>query len=111
MSTKAIDYKVILKRDGQTQQQRMPEYLDPELVPIDQHKPADQYSYLQEIAKQIKFFEYDTLTNKAVENGTWAEFFSLSLDELKEKAQRAALPPTWLCGLPFWRFWKNPGRS
>ena len=93
MSTKAIDYKVILRRDGQTQQQRMPEFLDPDLVPIDQHNQADRYAYVQEIAKQIKFIEYNTSTNKAVENGTWADFFDLSLEELKEKAESAALPP------------------
>jgi hypothetical protein len=92
MSTKAIDYKVILKRDGQTQQQRMPEWLDPDLVPVDQRNKEDQYAYLQEIAKQIKFFEYNRSTNKAEENGTWAEFFDLSIEELKQRAATASLP-------------------
>ena len=92
MSTKAIDYKVILKRDGQTQQQRMPQWLNPDLVPVDQRSKDDLYKYLQEIAKQIKFFEFSASTNKMVENGSWDDFFSLSIEELKEKATTATLP-------------------
>lgn len=92
MSTKAIDYKVILKRDGQTQQQRMPQWLNPDLVPVDQRSKDDLYKYLQEIAKQIKFFEFSSATNKMAENGTWDDFFNLSIDELKQKAATATLP-------------------
>ncbi|MDB5121294.1 MAG: hypothetical protein JWN56_2512 [Sphingobacteriales bacterium] len=92
MSTKAIDYKVILKRDGQTQQQRMPQWLNPDLVPVDQRSKDDLYKYLQEIAKQIKFFEFSSATNKIAENGTWDDFFNLSIEELKEKAATASLP-------------------
>jgi hypothetical protein len=92
MSNKAIDYKVILKRDGQTQQQRMPQLLNPDLVPVDQRSKDDFYKYVQEIAKQIKFFEFQTSTNKMAEDGTWDDFFSLSIEELKEKAATATLP-------------------
>jgi hypothetical protein len=92
MSKKAIDYKVILRRDGQTQQQRMPQLLDPALVPVDQRSKEDLYKYLQTLAKQVKFFELDQTTNRVVENGTWETFFSLPIDELTERASNAALP-------------------
>ncbi|RYE39584.1 MAG: hypothetical protein EOP48_25590, partial [Sphingobacteriales bacterium] len=92
MSTKAIDYKVILKRDGQTQQQRMPQWLNPDLIPIDQRSKDDLYKYLQEISKQIKFFELSAETNKVAEDGTWDDFFNLTIEELKEKASKASLP-------------------
>ncbi len=55
MSAKAIDYKIILKRDGQTQQQRMPARLDPSLVPIDDRTREQFFNYLKQIAKQINF--------------------------------------------------------
>lgn len=93
MSKKVIDYKVILKRDGQTQQQRMPQLLDPDLVPVDQRSKDDLYRYLQEIAKQVKFFELNAATNKVAANGTWEDFFSLPIEELKERAAKASLPP------------------
>jgi hypothetical protein len=92
MSKKAIDYKVILKRDGQTQQQRMPQLLSPDLAPVDQRTKEDLYLYLQELAKQVKFFELDSATNSVVENGTWENFFSMPVEELKARAASASLP-------------------
>lgn len=41
MSSKAIDYKILLKRDGQTQQQRYPQWLNPALVPVDGRTKED----------------------------------------------------------------------
>ncbi|MGN6617408.1 MAG: hypothetical protein ACTHJ5_09550, partial [Ilyomonas sp.] len=60
MSNKAIDYKILLKRDGQTQQQRYPQWLDPSLVPIDPRTKKDFFNYLQKIAAEIIFYD----TNK-----------------------------------------------
>ncbi len=92
MSNKAIDYKVILKRDGQTQQQRMPELLNPDLVPLDQHTRKEEYEYLQRIAKLIKFYDYDPSGEKMVENGTWESFLGLSFNDCKSLAEQASLP-------------------
>ncbi|WP_295721210.1 baseplate J/gp47 family protein [Mucilaginibacter sp.] len=93
MSTKAIDYKIILKRDGQTQQQRMPQLLDPALVPVDQRSKEDLYKYVQKIASLIKFYDLNPATQKLIENGAWNNFFDKSIEELNALAANASLPP------------------
>lgn len=93
MSAKAIDYKVILKRDGQTQQQRMPALLDPALVPVDSRTKEDFYNYIREISKQIKFYDSDTAGKNLIENGTWESFFNADFKELEKLAATASLPP------------------
>lgn len=87
MSAKAIDYKIILKRDGQTQQERMPQWLDPALVPIDDRTKEDFFNYLKSISKEIKFFGLD---NK--ENGTWEDFFNLDFATFNALTETASLP-------------------
>lgn len=89
MSNKAIDYRILLKRDGQTQQQRMPQWLQPAMVPVDARASEDYFNYLKAIAAQIKFYDTDMLA----ENGTWQAFFNLSADELGSLAGKASLPP------------------
>ncbi|MBL4676740.1 MAG: baseplate J/gp47 family protein [Mucilaginibacter sp.] len=93
MSTKAIDYKVILKRDGQTQAQRMPELLNPNNVPIDPRSKEDFYKYIQNISREIKFYDLDPASKRLTDNGTWESFFDIDFDELKQLAAQAALPP------------------
>ncbi|WP_423147180.1 baseplate J/gp47 family protein [Rubrolithibacter danxiaensis] len=88
MSSKAIDYKVILKRDGQAQQERMPPWLDPALIKIDPRKEEDFYNYARSLASGIKFYDADMLA----ENGTWADFFSLSFKEIENLASKASVP-------------------
>src|SRR5690349_11209139 len=93
MSTKAIDYKVILKRDGQTQQERMPALLDPAIAAVDQRTKADYYKFVQEISKQVKFFDIDAINKNLTENGEWDNFFSLSIEEINTMASNKLLPP------------------
>ena len=93
MSAKAINYKVILKRDGQTQQQRMPLLLDPAIAPVDQRTKADYYKFVQEISKQIKFFDIDNANKILKENGQWDSFFDLSIEEINTMASNKSLPP------------------
>jgi hypothetical protein len=89
MSNKAIDYRIILKRDGQTQQQRMPHWLKPSAVPVDGRSPDDLFNYLKNISKNVKFYDADTLA----EAGTWKDFFDISASELEQLIQVSALPP------------------
>ncbi|MEX2593625.1 MAG: baseplate J/gp47 family protein [Anditalea sp.] len=89
MSTKAIDYKILLKRDGHTQQQRMPQWLQPTMVPIDPRTKDDFFNYLKAIAAQVKFCDSEILA----ENGTWEDFFNLSADELEILAKKKSVPP------------------
>lgn len=89
MSTKAIDYRILLKRDGQTQQQRMPQWLQPSLVPIDARTKEDFFNYLKAISAQINFYDSSSLAI----NGNWQEFFSMPADELNRLAAKASLPP------------------
>ena len=92
MSGKAIDYKIILKRDGQTQQQRTPALLDPAKVAIDERTKADYYKFVQEISKQIKFFDVDASNGKLIDSGTWNSFFETSLQDLNTLASNASIP-------------------
>src|SRR5690606_23044808 len=48
----------------------------------------DYFTYLKAIASQIKFPDTETLA----ENGTWDDFFNLSLGEVKDLAEKSALP-------------------
>ncbi len=93
MSTKAIDYKIILKRDGQTQQQRMPQWLDPALLPVDDRTKEQFYEYLKSIAQYINYYDVDIATKALIVNGTWETFFNLTTDEINELAGKACLPP------------------
>ncbi|MGY3051888.1 hypothetical protein ACVWYG_000075 [Pedobacter sp. UYEF25] len=92
MSAKAIDYKVILKRDGQTQQQRKPALLDPAKVLVDERTKADYYSFVQQVAKQVKFYEVDPVAGKLIKNGTWESFFEMPIEEIQKMAGQASLP-------------------
>lgn len=93
MSTKAIDYKIVLRRDGQTQQQRMPAWLDPSLVPVDAKTKEDFFNYVKAIAKEIKFFDLQQLDNSLIVNGNWEDFFKLEQEEMDSLAAQASLPP------------------
>ncbi len=97
MSIKAIDYKIILKRDGQTQQQRMPQWLDPSLVPVDARTKEDFFNYIKAVAKEINFYDpdnYKVSDNKEpLPNGNWEEFFNFEAGELEDLAGKASLPP------------------
>lgn len=88
MSHKGIDYRILLKRNGQTQGERMPKWLSPQLVPIDDRTKEEFFSYLKAIASQVHFHDVETL---AV-NGTWDDFFNLNATELDALANEAALP-------------------
>ena len=93
MSTKAIDYKIILRRDGQTQRQRMPQWLDPSLVPVDTRTKEDFFTYVKAIAKEINFYDLHKIDNTIIINGTWEDFFNLESGELTSLAAKASLPP------------------
>ncbi|WP_448634282.1 hypothetical protein [Pedobacter panaciterrae] len=93
MSAKAIDYKVILKRDGQTQQERMSALLDPAIAPVDQRTKADYYKFVQEVSKHVKFFDIDAVNKNLTESGQWDNFFDLSIEEINAMANNKSLPP------------------
>lgn len=110
MSNKAIDYRILLKRDGQTQQQRMPAWLQPSLVPIDSRTKEDFFDYLKAISKQINFYDASSLTI----NGTWQDFFNLSSDEMNSLAEKASLPPhlaLWQCFINLYQESQNLGNT
>lgn len=108
MSTKAIDHKIILKRDGQTQQQRMPAWLDPSLVPVDARTNEDFFSYVKSIAKEIKFYDLQPIDNSLVVNGNWEDFFNPDQEELDSLAEQAALPPHIALWNAFIELYKKP---
>ena len=93
MSSKAVDYKIILKRDGQTQNQRLPLLLDGSLVQIDDRTKAEFLDYVKSIAGEINFYELSQGTNTMAINGGWQEFFNLTADELDTLSAQASLPP------------------
>lgn len=110
MSTKAINYKIILRRDGQTQQQRMPQWLNPSLVPADARTKQDFFNYIKGIAKEINFYDLDTINNTIIINGTWEDFFNLQQDELTALAELASLPPHIALWNAFIELYQKPGQ-
>ncbi len=104
MSHKTIDHKILLKRDGQTQPHRMPQWLTPERVPVDSRTTEDLWIYVQKIAGEMNFF--DTSTNEA--NGTWNEFFDLPLAEIKKLEASHAVPPHLALLYSFLKLYKEP---
>src|SRR5664279_2851191 len=110
MSTKAIDYKIILRRDGQTQTQRMPPLLDTSLVLIDNRNKQEFLDYIKAIAKEINFYEFAQGDSSMALNGNWEDFFNLSLDELESLATQANLPPHIALWNTFISLYENPKR-
>ena len=104
MSGKAIDYKVILKRDGQTQYHRMPEWLPPHLIPIDGRSDDDLWAYVQKIAEEINFFDAGTLAA----SGNWKDFFAQNYASLQTLVDKKAVPPHLALLLSFLKLYNEP---
>src|SRR5690554_1721273 len=102
--SKALDYKILLKRDGQTQYQRLPRWLDPSLIPVDDKKKSDFYDFLRRVAKEIRFFDSETLGV----NGTWEDFFNLSVEEIERSSSSGSLPAHLALFESFWELYQEP---
>lgn len=102
--SKSLDYKILLKRDGQTQYQRMLRWLDPSLIPVDDKKKSDFYEFLRLVAKEIRFFDSETLGV----NGTWEDFFNLSLEEIERSSTSGNLPAHLALFESFWELYQEP---
>ncbi|HEY8207153.1 MAG TPA: baseplate J/gp47 family protein [Myxococcaceae bacterium] len=61
-------------RDGTSQRSRRPDALDPASAPIDERTGADIIRFVQEYARQLRFFEADAETGEARAAGTWDRF-------------------------------------
>ena len=110
MSNKAIDYKIILRRDGQTQGQRMPPLLDTSLVPIDSRTRTEFLAYVKAISKEINFYEFAQGNGSLSVNGDWADFFNLDADDLETLAAQASLPAHMALWNAFISLYENPKR-
>ncbi len=108
MSAKTIDYKVVLRRDGQTQSKRMPELLDPDRVPVDSRNKEEYYRYLQAISAFVKFYDVDAQGKVLESAGNWQPFFSDTLETLKAQSEAAALPPHLALWNAFIELYEHP---
>ena len=102
--SKSLDYKILLKRDGQTQYQRMPQWLDPSRIPVDDKAKSDFYDFLKLVAQEIRFHDAET---KGV-NGTWEDFFNLSVEEIERFSKNRALPAHLALFESFWELYQDP---
>src|SRR5690606_25615749 len=100
----SLDYKILLKRDGQTQYQRMPQWLDPSRIPVDDKAKSDFYDFLKLVAKEIRFHDAET---QGV-NGTWEDFFNLSVEEIERFSKNRALPAHLALFESFWELYQDP---
>lgn len=87
MNKKPLD-QLVFRRDGQTQNQRLPDRLLSSNVPLDGRTKEDLYRYVKALAAQVSFPDAENLTT----NGTWEEFFATSPEEAKALSDKAALP-------------------
>jgi hypothetical protein len=82
MSSKANDTG-ILKRDGQSQLQRMPALLHPHNVPVDDRSLKDLFKYLFTIAEEINYFDHTSLKkpDPASADSNWQEILNINHED------------------------------
>src|SRR5215216_6467568 len=74
---------IFLKRDGQAQPQRMPLWLDPAKVPLDNRTAKELFEYVYNISKEIKFFDHlNPDSDLATGDGNWQELFNYRADNV-----------------------------
>jgi hypothetical protein len=109
---------VLLKRDGQAQHQRMPDWLDPRKIRVDDRTSKELFEYLYNIAKEIKFFDHlNPLSSLASGDGNWQELLNYGgadadtvwtkLESLKDNQ---SLPAHLALLLAFINLYKEPQR-
>lgn len=109
MNDKPLD-KLVFRRDGQTQNQRLPFGLLPSNVPLDGRTKEDFYRYVKAVAAQVNFPDIESLTP----NGTWEDFFASSPEELKALSDQSALPShlaLWDAFLHLFQFAQQTGNT
>lgn len=114
MSSKSND-TVLSKRDGQTQQGRMPAWLDPKKVPLDSRSLKELLEYIYAISKEINYYDHTTLTENA--DGNWQDLLNYNQPDfeqlykvLKALEQNSATPPHFSLLLAFLELYKEPQR-
>lgn len=114
MSNNTYD-KVLAKRDGQTRHQRMPEWLDPAKVPLDNRSKKELLEYIVKVSKEIKFFDH-TDPGLDQQDGTWKEFLDENNDFDKLYTRLVALsgnqsiPSHYSLLFAFLELYKEPQR-
>lgn len=106
MSGKAFDKKIIVARDGQTQDQRIPQWLPPENVAIDNRTVEELWAYAKKIAGEIHFYNETTF----LKDGTWEDFFDLDAATVNTLSEQQALPPHLAVFSTFLQLYKEPQR-
>jgi hypothetical protein len=109
---------VLAKRDGQTQQERFPEWLDPSRVPADDRNAQQLFDYIYAIAKELKFFDHHNPDpNFAIHEGNWQEFlkgFAANpaelFGQLQQLKQQQSLPAHFSLLFAFLELYKEPQR-
>lgn len=115
MSNHTYD-KVLAKRDGQTQHQRMPAWLDPAKVPLDNRSKKELLEYVFKCASEIKFFDHST-PGADLHDGNWQEFldatgegFDKLYDKLETLSKSQAIPPHFSLLFAFLELYQQPQR-
>ena len=107
---------IFFKRDGQAQQQRYPEWLDPEKVPLDDRSSKELFKYIFDISKEVKYFDH-TGGGEDAANGTWQDILDYNFsnadqlwDKLEELKKKQSIPPHFSLLLSFLDLYKQPQR-
>src|ERR1043165_5346254 len=106
----------LIKRDGQSQQQRFPEWLNPAKVPLDDRSSKELFRYIFNIAKEVKYFDHIE-GNENKTNGTWQDILDYNSsnvdqlwDKLEELKKKQSIPAHFSLLLSFLDLYKQPQR-
>lgn len=109
------NYTVAQIKDGQTQQDRMPAWLDPKKVPLDDRSRKQLLQYIYTISKELNYFDHSTLTDNP--EGNWQELlnynqpdFEQLYEVLLQLESKRSLPPHFSLLFTFLELYKEPQR-
>ena len=118
MSTKEKDI-IVLNRDGQAQEQRFPNLLDPVKVLVDDRSLKDLLKYVYDISKEIKYFDHTNIEKPSLSSneGIWQDLFNINgndfeslLAKLEEWKNKKSVPPHISLLLTFLELYQEPQR-
>jgi hypothetical protein len=118
MSSKEKDI-IVLNRDGQAQDQRMPRMLDPLTAPLDDRQPEELLKYVYDISKEIKYFDHNIVSKPSLgtNEGNWQDLLNVSasdfenlLVKLEQWKNKKSIPPHIALLLAFLQLYGEPQR-
>lgn len=118
MSIKEKDI-IVFKRDGQSQDRRIPDLLDPAKVPLDDRHLKELLKYVYDVSKEIKYFDKANGQKPTLDTneGNWQDLlnfdgngFESLYSKLEEWKNKRSVPPHISLILAFLQLYEEPKR-